>query len=133
MEVMSLPDSKPRFSESIEGFCRMIDDARSDYSWNFDEVHRLDQLTQDYLHSLELDHLSYRDRAKVATRLAHCRQQRRDCKDTVLALEPLIQFLDSDKGKNMMNLMRETLGKTRKVEQYLQTRTYVPRVLEQAR
>ena len=46
-------------------------------------------------------------------------------------LEPLVQFLESDKGKNLLNLMREALGKTRKVEERLETRTYVPRVLPQ--
>ena len=44
-------------------------------------------------------------------------------------LEPLVQFLDSERGKNLMNLMRETLGKTRRVEKSMENRTYFPRVL----
>lgn len=59
------------------------------------------------------------------------RQARRECKDTVEILEPLVQFLESDKGKNLLNLVREALGKTRKVEERMETRTYIPRVLEQ--
>ena len=108
-----------------------MENAQKDYAWNYDEVNRMDRLTQDYLHKLELDNLDYKERAKVATQLAHCRQQRRECKDTVEVLEPLVQFLESDKGKNLLNLMREALGKTRKVEERLETRTYVPRVLPQ--
>ena len=80
---------------------------------------------------LELDGLDYKERAKVATQLAKCRQARRECKDTVEILEPLVQFLESDKGKNLLNLVREALGKTRKVEERMETRTYIPRVLEQ--
>lgn len=80
---------------------------------------------------LELDSPDYKERAKVATQLAKCRQQRRECKDTVEVLEPLVQFLESDKGKNLLNLMREALGKTRKVEERMETRAYVPRVLVQ--
>ena len=59
------------------------------------------------------------------------RRTRRECKDTVEVLEPLVQFLESDKGKNLYNLVRETLGKTRKVEERMETRVYIPRVLEE--
>jgi len=91
----------------------------------------MDGLTQDYLHKLELGNLDYRARAKVATAIAQCRSQRRECKDTVAILEPLVQFLESDKGKNLMNLMKEVLGKTRRVEKAMETRTYYPRVLKE--
>lgn len=120
----------PQFSNCISDFCRMVDGARDDYAWNREEVNRLDKLTQDYLHQLELDGLDYSERAKVATQLSRCRQLRRISKDTVEVLEPLITFLDSEKGRGMMNLMRETLGKTRKIEERMKTRTYRYRVLE---
>ena len=107
----------------------MLEEVQKDYSWNFDEVGRLDRLTQDYLHKLELDGLDYKERAKVATQLMKCRQARRECKDTIEVLEPLMQFLYSDKGKSLYNQFRETLGKTRKVEERMETRTYIPRVL----
>lgn len=101
-------------------FCRMMEDAQKDYAWNYSEVNRMDRLTQDYLHKLELDGLDYKERAKVATSLAKCRQARREYKDTVEILEPLVQFLESDKGKNLLNLMREALGKTKKVEKCME-------------
>lgn len=123
--------NKPKFSPCIGDFCCLMENAQKDYAWNYEEVNRLDRLTQDYLHKLELDGLDYKERAKVATLLAQCRQKRRKCKDTVEVLEPLVQFLDSDKGKNLYNLVREALGKTRKVEERMETRTYVPRVLGQ--
>lgn len=90
---------------------------------------RLDKLTQDYLHSLELDNLDYKQRAKLATQLAACRRQRRASKDTVETLEPLITFIESDKGKNMLNMMREVLGKTRKIEEKMEYRQYRRKVL----
>lgn len=121
----------PQFSESISSFCKLMENAQKDYAWNYDEVNCMDRLTQDFLHKLELDGLDYKERAKVATQLAKCRQARRECKDTVEILEPLVQFLESDKGKNLLNLVREALGKTRKVEERMETRTYIPRVLEQ--
>lgn len=127
----SAKDKPPRFSETISAFCQSMENAKMDYAWCYEEVNRMDKLTQDYLHKLELGDLDYRERAKVATAMARCRRQRRGCKDTVEILEPLIQFLDSDRGKNLMNLMREVLGKTRKVEKSMENRIYIPRVLSQ--
>lgn len=126
----SRQNKQPQFSTYISDFCKMVDNAKSDYQWNRDEVNRLDRLTQDYLHMLELDKLDYKQRAKVATQIAKCRQERRASKDTAETLEPLIQFLDSDKGRNMMNLLREVLGKTRKVEERMENRTYRYKVYE---
>lgn len=128
---MSVKKAKePQFSNCVSDFCRMVEGARTDYEWNREEVNRLDKLTQDYLHQLELEGLDYSERAKVATRLSRCRQLRRVSKDTVEVLEPLILFLDSEKGRDMMNLMRETLGKIRKVEERMKTRAYRYKVLE---
>lgn len=119
----------PKFSATISNFCDMVADVKADYEWNREEVNRLDKLTQDYLHKLELEGLDYRERAKVATQLSKCRQLRRASKDTVEILEPFMEFIDSDKGRQTMNLMREALGKTRKVESKMETRTYRYKVL----
>lgn len=123
-------NNQPQFSMYISDFCKMIDTVKDDYEWNKNEVNRLDRLTQDYLHMLELDNLNYKERAKVATKIAKCRQNRRASKDTTEILDPLIQFLDSEKGRNMMNLMREVLGKTRKVEERMGNRIYRYKVYE---
>jgi hypothetical protein len=90
----------------------------------------LERLTQDYLHQLELGDLSYSERAKVATQLAKCRRLRRESKDTVEILDPFIEFIDSEKGKQTMNLMREALGKTRKAEGRMENRIYRYKELE---
>ena len=127
---MSTKKAQPQFSNCIRDFCKMVDGAKQDYEWNREEVNRLDKLTQDYLHQLELGGLDYRERAKVATKLSQCRKVRRISKDTVEILEPLMEFLQSEKGKGTLNLMREVLGKTRKVEERMETRTYRYKVVE---
>ena len=86
---MKKNNNVPQFSETISNFGNMVVEAKSDYEWNNSEISRLDRLTQDYLHQLELGDLSYRERAKVATQLAEVRQLRRASKDTVDILEPL--------------------------------------------
>lgn len=120
----------PKFSESITNFCDMVTEAKSDYDWNSSEISRLDRLTQDYLHQLELGDLSYHERAKVAKKLAEVRQLRRASKNTVEILEPFIDFIDSEKGRQTMNLMREALGKTRKAEKAMENRVYRYKVLD---
>ena len=86
-------------------------------------------MTQDYLHKLELENLTYGERAKVATKLAQCRKLRRESKDTVEILEPFILFLENDKGKRLSGLLSEVLGKVRKLEERMEGRTYRYRVL----
>lgn len=120
----------PQFSRVISGFLAMMDNAVKDYEWNYAEVNRMDKLTQDYLHSLELNSLTYQERAKVATALKRCRQARRASKDTVEILAPLVEFLGTEKGKKLMDLTREVLGQTRRVEEKMERRIYIPRVLE---
>ena len=75
-------NKEPDFSGDISGFLKLLTGAMSDYEFNSDEVSRLDRLTQDYLHKLELEGLDYRERAKVATQLKNTRQLRRQSKDT---------------------------------------------------
>lgn len=126
---MKKKQQTPAFSESISAVCRMFDDALKDYQWNSDKIVKMDKLTQDYLHSLELDGLKYEERAKIATQLAKCRQERREHKDTTMILEPLVQYLNTDKGRQLSNLLKEVLGKTRKTEEKMENRVYYPRVL----
>lgn len=127
---MSKPTPPPQFSKTIGEFCEFLTDAQKTYTWSFDQVSKMDKLTQDYLHSLELDGLKYEERAKLATQLALCRQERREHKDTVQILEPLVEWLDTEKGRQLFNLLREVLGRTRKVEDRMETRIYCPRVLK---
>lgn len=128
--MKSKTKSPPQFSRTVSDFLSIMDSAKKDYEWNYNEVAKMDSLTQDYLHKLELENLDYKERAKVATQLASCRKARRNCKDTVEILEPLVQFLESDKGRSITNMMREVLGQTRKVEKRMENRTYVMRILD---
>lgn len=121
----------PEYSNVISAMCAAMDDAVKDYAWSKSEVARMDRLTQDYLHKLELEDLDYKERAKLATQLSKCRQMRRAHKDTAEILEPLVTYLDTEKGKQLNNLLREVLGKTRRVEERMENRVYYPRELQE--
>lgn len=124
-----MPKEEPgKYSDSISRAIGDMERAQLDYKFAIDELDRLEKLTQDYLHSLELDGLHYKERAKVATKLAKCRQERRKAKDTIKALTPLIDYLGSENGKQFMNKLREALGKTRRAEKSLEGRVYVKRI-----
>lgn len=115
-------------SESIKAIITLFSDAISDHNYSYEQVNILDKETQDILHSMELDNLSKNERNRVATRLTRVRKERRVHKDIVEATEPLTAFLESEKGRQMCNLLNEALGKTRKVERYHRDRHYNKRV-----
>jgi hypothetical protein len=121
-------DKKP--SEYLTEFLNFIAEAQSHYRFCSDEVNNQDKLTQDYLHSLELDGLRCDERSKVATKLAINRKDRRYYKDRVEELEPIVQFFEEPQNKKVLNKMREVLGVVRKSEVYHKDRKYIPRVLK---
>lgn len=122
-------DKKP--SEYLTEFLNFVAEAQSQYRFCSEEVSNQDKLTQDYLHSLELDGLKCDERSKVATKLAVNRKDRRYYKDRVEELEPIVQFFEEPQNKKMLNSMKQVLGVVRKSELYHKDRKYVPRVLKE--
>ena len=112
-------------SEALKFFDYII----KEHEQAVEDQQKMDALTQDYLHSLELGNLKYKERARLATKLQACRRERRQHKDIAEATEPLTTLLNSDKGKQFINQMREVLGKTRRIENKQNNRMYFPRVL----
>ena len=118
-------------SKKISDFAKFLSQATNDYSFSRQELGRLEQLTQDYLHKLELQDSNYHDRARIAAALRRCRVERRVHKDRIAVLEPVIQCLASDRGKMMVSQLQQMLGDVRKEERATKDRRYVPRVLSQ--
>ena len=121
-------DKKP--SEHLSEFLNFISWARSHYKFCSDEVNNQDKLTQDYLHSLELDDLKRDERSKVATKLMINRKDRRYYRDRVEELEPIVQFFEEPQNKKVLDKMKQVLGVVRKSELYHKDRKYIPRVLK---
>lgn len=122
-------DKKP--SEYMSEFLNFISWAQSHYSFCSDEVNNQDKLTQDYLHSLELDDMKRDERSKVATKLAINRKDRRYYKDRVEELEPIVQFFEEPQNKRVLDKMKQVLGVVRKSEAYHKDRKYIPRILKE--
>ena len=118
-------------SEYISEFLDFISNINSAYNDCLDEMKKQEQLTQDYLHSLELDDLRYDERNKIATKLATNRKDRRYFKDRVEEYEPIVEFLKNPQNKKPIDELKQVLGKVRKQESYHKDRVYIPRVLKE--
>lgn len=128
---MSKKKIPPSLSENIKVFLDLQTQLAKDYVWNQEQLDRLDKLTQDYLHKLELTDTKYKEKAKIATELSKIRKKRREHKDSLEILRPFYNFLQSPNGKNMKNNLSEVLGQTRKSEQKLGDKKYWFRVLQE--
>ena len=116
-------------SYQISTFLKFLEGIEKDYNWALEEESKADGESQDRLHQLELLSLSYHDQAKIARQLKECRIRRRMMKDTIQVYTPIVEFIESDKGKMLIGQLQQILGKVRKEERRLEERTYTPRVL----
>lgn len=116
-------------SDRIVDFLALLDQVKADNAFAQDELTRLDQLIQDHLHRLELIDLSYHEQAKVARALKECRIARRAVKDTITVTEPILEFVESERGQMAVNHLQQVLGKVRRAEKNAQLRHYSPRVM----
>lgn len=86
--------------------------------------------TQDILHSLELEKHSYHERARLATVLAGVRQRRRQAKDRMAVLAPVLDWVDGNRP--VVKSLERLLGDVRKMEKNAENRIYTPRKKERS-
>lgn len=120
-----------KLSEQISNFLKLLEQVEKDYAWAIQEEAQAENLTQNYLHQLELLPFSYHERAKIAKKLSECRIQRRAMKDTIMLNGPVVEFLETEKGKALIAQLQQVLGKVRKGERIIKERAYTPKVLSQ--
>lgn len=117
-------------SGTIKGFVKTLTESEKDYQYSMNQIKLCDQKTQDILHRMELDSLVKGERNKLATELSRVRKTRRTFKDISEATQPVYEFLQSDKGKQLYNALTEIQGKTKKIEGYHANRQYYMRIPE---
>lgn len=119
-----------KVSDEIKQFLDFIRDAEARYVMSQEVVKTEESRTQDLLHAIEFEsECSNLD--GLTERLRKCRIERRENKDIVEELEPIIDFLGVQSNKKTMDQLTQLLGKIRKVEKYHENRSYHPRVEEQ--
>jgi glycosyltransferase A (GT-A) superfamily protein (DUF2064 family) len=70
----------------------------------------------DITHRLEHPECKYRERAKLATRLADVRRNRRILKDWLKVNKLYFEYIEDDCGKRLQNSLSNLVGKGRLVE-----------------
>lgn len=125
------PKAKKELSELLFDFLHLLAQVQEQTAEFLEKAQAFDCLQQDYLHQLELEQTNYHSRANIASKLRQCRIDRRDAKNYLEITEPLLTFLNSDRGKVLISQLREVAGRTKKVERTVQQRSYLPRVMEQ--
>ena len=123
-------DELQKTSEEISRFLKFLEQTEKDYAWAIEEMNRAENLTQDYLHQLELLPSTYHGRAHLAKRLKECRIRRRRMKDTFVVYGPVVELLRTERGKLIVNQLQQVLGKVRKEEKFLEERKYTPKVMK---
>lgn len=120
---------QPIFSEAISRFIGFLEEAKRIYAYSQEEFEHQDKIKVDYLHLLELRCQRSEDSLKVSVVLQDCLAARRRCKDTIAVLDPLMEFLESERGKVLINHLPQVLGKMRKQEGKIKERIYSPRAM----
>lgn len=115
-------------SDIIKNFLDMINEAEANMPTVYSAVNDLDKATQDIMHKLELEDLSYKENCRLMTQLKSIRKDRRYYKDKVEQYQIVTQY--NKDNKKAIDLLRQKLGEMRKIEEYHATRTYKPRVLK---
>ena len=117
---------KLKTSYYIESFLNYISSVEKSFPFMELEMEKKNDETQDILHEIELGNTTYKERAKIATRLRNVRKERRVVKDYLEEISALVQWVDEN--KSCLNKLKEVLGQVRKQEKYHQNRTYHKRV-----
>ena len=116
-----------RASEEVKAFLDFIREAEPRYMLALEAMKTEEKRTQDFLHAIEFEpHAG--ERSKIATKMRASRIARRENKDIVEELEPIIDFLSVQSNKNAIDQLTQLLGRIRKVEKYHENRSYHPRV-----
>ena len=89
------------------------------------DIAEYENRTQDILHMLEFEDLSYHERARLATELVEVRKNRRKSKDAYEVIQPLCQWVVTYKPQ--IHELERVLGKIREIENKHKNRIYVMR------
>ena len=112
-------------SKSVETILAVISECETAIHNAQDELEFCNRKTQDLLHELEIETLSYHERAKLAMDLMDIRKRRRAAKDIIELDTPLLEWANNQVAP--INALKRCLGEMRKVENKQANRVYFRR------
>ncbi len=116
-------------SEQIKEFIDFVEECRELNEIARKGISEEEKRQQDLLHAIEFE-TSSRKRGPLDTKLHRCRKERRKYKDIFEETDEIVKFFGEKQNQKCLNDMRQLLGRLRKVENYHEKRTYIPRTKE---
>lgn len=112
-------------SKQISDFLSFLRECEERFHMAEADEQEANALTQDLLHSLELEEHGYRSCALLAKELRTVRQQCRKAKDTLSQTLPVLSWLEEN--RSVIKSLERLLGDVRKAERCCENRIDTPR------
>ncbi len=116
---------KNSISENVSDFLDFLRESEQLARISKENEQEANDSTQDILHKLEIQPVSYHEAARLARKLAEVRQSRRMAKDIYNTVSLIVQW--AEENKNVVKSLERLLGDVRKSEKFMQNRTYTPK------
>lgn len=113
-------------SENIDAFLEFLRDCESQFKMAEAEEQEANAATNDINHFLELEEHDETEILRFAKELIKIRRQRRDAKNKIETLGPVLSWIDEN--MSVIKGLERLLGEVRKVERKAENRAYVPRI-----
>lgn len=112
-------------SENIKVFLDWLRAINQNYHMALEDEADANNEQQDILHSIELEHNGYRKNARLATALKETRRNRRDAKNRIERLVPVVEWIE--RNQPVIKGLEKLLGEVRKTEKIVEGRNYTYR------
>lgn len=119
------------YEEVISNFLKLTSNIESEYRIASELLEEQNQLTQDYLHKLELGKLNAVELTKVAKSIQDNRKERRKHKNDMEYAQIIVEFVQNPQIRDVLHQLEATLGKLRKMKKQRQYRVYRYRVIDE--
>ena len=122
-----------KLSEEIEAILYFFERCKLDNKWHEGQYEVEENRENTLRHEIEgigvkfRSPPNYKDRARLATELQEALIARRLSKDLIAIHKPLVDFADSEVGKNAINQLKQKLGEVRKLETNAANRIFYKR------
>lgn len=119
------------YEEVISNFLKLTSNIESEYRIASELLEEQNQLTQDYLHKLELGKLNAVELTKVAKSIQDNRKERRKHKNDMEYAQIIVEFVQNPQTRDVLHQLEAALGKLRKMKKQRQYRVYRYRVIDE--
>ena len=113
------------YAEQFQQFLKFISQCQANFSIAETIQEDTEAETQDILHKLELEEITYHEHVRLSKALKKVRIERRKAKDTIEQLGPLVTW--ATQNSKVIKELERVLGEMRKVEKNMQYRHYNPK------